>query len=241
MLHGHEEVGADNWLAKLINLARIRHIMRVGDFQQRAISFQDLIGDIWSRLHEIQVGFLLQTLLDDLHVQQSEEAAAKTKPEGLAALGGEVERRIVDRQFLQRISQLFKVVPFGGRESAVDHPQRSFVARQRRRQRVARTDDRVADVHLLDIFNVADQIPHLTGDQFVAGPPLGDKLAQFQNLVSRAGLQEADFLAAFDRAIDQPDIGDGPAVAIVVAVKNHGAEDSLWIASGRRHSLDDCC
>ena len=91
----------------------------------------DLVGHVRRRLHQVDVRFLLQTLLDDFHVQQAEEAAAKSEAQRLAGLRLELETGIVDRQSFQRFTQFGKVLAVGRIESAVDHPLRLLVAGQR--------------------------------------------------------------------------------------------------------------
>ena len=92
---------------------------------------------------------------------------------------------------------------------------------------------------LLDILDVADEIAHLTGGELLAGAALRDELADFEDLVGRGGLEEADLLPLLDRAVDDPHIGDGATVAVVVAVEDHRAEDCGGIPSRRRDPLDD--
>ena len=131
------------------------------------------------------------------------------------------------------------MLSLGRIESAVDHPLRTLVAGQRGSDCVARTDNGVADVHLLDILDVADQITNLPGHEFLAGPALRHKLANLQHLMRGACFEKAHLLPAFDRAVYQANIRDGPAVAVVVAVKDHGAKHTIRIAGGGRHTLDD--
>ena len=56
-----------------------------------AVGLQDLVGDGRRGLDDLDVELALEPLLDDLHVQQAEEAAAEAEAERVAALGLEGE------------------------------------------------------------------------------------------------------------------------------------------------------
>ena len=69
---------------------------------------------------EVEVVLALEALLDDLHVEQAEEAAAEAEAERLRGLGLVGERRVVELQLLERVAQLLVVVGVG-REEAGEH------------------------------------------------------------------------------------------------------------------------
>ena len=239
LLDRHEEVGPHDRLEKLVDLPGVGHILRVGDVDRLAGRLLDPVGDVGRGLDKVEVVLLLQPLLDDLHVEEPKEATAEAEAEGLAALRGVFERGIVDRQLFQRVAEFFEVLPFARIEAAVNHPLRRLVARHGCSGMVTRDRHGVADVHLLDVLDVAHQVAHLARRERLAGPPLRDELAEFEHLVGCARLQEADFLPLGDRAVDEPHVGDRAAVAVVVAVKDQRPQGRVGIALGGWNPLDD--
>ena len=91
----------------------------------------NLVRDVRRGLHQIDIGILLEPLLDDFHVQQAQEAAAEAEAERVARFGLEFEAGIVDRELVERFAQLLEVLAVRRIEAAEDHPLRLFVAGQR--------------------------------------------------------------------------------------------------------------
>ncbi len=77
-----DELHLGNRLAKLLNVSGIRNLLRVVDVNDLAVTLQDLISYVRCGLDQIDIRFLLQSLLDDFHMQHAEEAAAKTESQG---------------------------------------------------------------------------------------------------------------------------------------------------------------
>ncbi len=126
---GQDEVDAHDRLAKLVDVPRVGHFLRPVDFQLLALLGRDLVGHVGCGLHQVDVGFLLQPLLDDLHVQQPEETAAESESQRVAGLRLEIEARIIDRESFQRLAQFGEVLAVGRIQAAVDHPLRASCSR----------------------------------------------------------------------------------------------------------------
>ena len=97
------------WRNSSISPASGTFLRRV-DLERLAGRGDDLVGDVRRRLHQVDVGLLLEPLLHDLHVQQAQEAAAKAEAQGVARLRLEVEAGVVDRQLVERVAQLLEVL-----------------------------------------------------------------------------------------------------------------------------------
>ena len=70
----------------------------------------DVVTHVGHGGDDIHVELTVEALLHNLHVQQSEEAAAKAESEGNRRLRREGQRGIVELQFLQRRAQVFVVL-----------------------------------------------------------------------------------------------------------------------------------
>ena len=95
------EVDAHDRLAKFFDLARVGHSCGLWISQLFAALGHDFVGHVRRGLHQVDVGFLFEPLLDDFHVQQAEEAAAKAEAQGVAGFRFELEAGIVDRQLVR--------------------------------------------------------------------------------------------------------------------------------------------
>ncbi len=87
---------------------------------------------------QIQFVLALQALLDDLHVQQAEEAAAKAESQGNRAFRLEEEGGIVEAQLFERVAQQGVLMGVDRVEAGEDHGLDVFESGQRGRGRGGR-------------------------------------------------------------------------------------------------------
>ena len=64
------------------------------------------ILDARNRRDELQLEFATESLLHDLHVEESEKAAAKAKPESGGRFRLILKRCVVELKLLERVTQL---------------------------------------------------------------------------------------------------------------------------------------
>ncbi len=178
-------------------------------------------------------------MLNDLHVEQSEEAAAEAEAQGVARLRLEFETWIVDVKLRERVAQLLEVLPIRRIETAINHALRWPIAGQGFGRLVAGGRHRVANVNVADRLDIADQITDLPGLKLAARASLRNELAAFEQLERAARLEEPDLLSLFERAVHYPHVRDRPAVFVVMRVEHHGLQRRLGVARRRRNSLDD--
>src|SRR5207248_3137050 len=106
---------------------------------------EDLVGDGGGGLDDLDTTLAFEALLDDVHVQEAEEAAAKAEAESLGVDGHEREGGVVEGEFLHGLAEAFEVVlgrapgaapptvliaDGGGVEITEDHLHRGLVARK---------------------------------------------------------------------------------------------------------------
>ena len=82
--------------------AGVRHVDRVVHLDRLAAVLHDVVNDARISRDDLHVVLAADALLDDLHVQQAEEAAAKAEPERERTLRGIDERRVVQPQTAER-------------------------------------------------------------------------------------------------------------------------------------------
>ena len=71
-----------------------------------AVGERDLVLHVGGRGEQVEVVLALQPLAHDVHVQQTEEAAAKAEAQRLAGLGLIGQRGVVQRQLLERVAEV---------------------------------------------------------------------------------------------------------------------------------------
>ena len=115
-------------------VVQLDHLRRRSFFEWRRC---DLVDHRRRGGDEVEVIFAGQPLLDDLEVEQAEEAAAEAEAERRAGLHLEAERGVVEAQLVEAVAELLEV---GGvdREQAAEHHRLDFLeAGQRLARRAA--------------------------------------------------------------------------------------------------------
>ena len=96
----------DDGFTDFIDTPQVWHLRRVIHLDHVAIAQLHLINHAGRCCDQVLIELAFQALLHDLHVQQSQETAAKTKTQGLAHLRFIAQRRVVEFELFQRISEL---------------------------------------------------------------------------------------------------------------------------------------
>ena len=232
------EIDPHDRLAKFLDLALIGHLLRRVDLDLFAVVERDLVRHVRRGLHQVDVGVLLQPLLDDLHVQQAQKAAAESEAQRVACLRLELEAGIVDRELFQGIAELLEILAVRRIEPAEHHPLRLLVTGQCGSRLAVGDAHRIADVNVSQRLDVANDVADLAGREFLAPHATRRELAQLDHLVRGAGLQKLDLLPLADCAVHHPDVGHRAAILVVHRVEHHRLQRSVGIAGGRRHALD---
>src|SRR5262249_13171163 len=74
-----KDISLHNWLADFFDHARIREVRRIVNEQSLTPRRHDLIDHTWGSGDDIHVVLAPESFLNDFHVQQAKEAAAKTE------------------------------------------------------------------------------------------------------------------------------------------------------------------
>src|SRR5205085_6506370 len=167
---------------------------------------------------EVEVVFAGQPLLDDLEVEEAEEAAAEAEAQGGAGLHLEAERGVVEAQLVQRVAELLEVVGVDREEAAEDHRLDELEPGQRCGRGALRIGDGIADAGLGDFLDLRGDEADLAGAELLQLLDLGAEAADAVDEVGGAGGHEADLLAALQAAVDHPDEDDHAEIGVVPAV-----------------------
>ncbi len=175
--------------------------------------------------------------MHDLHVQEPEEAAAEAEAQRDRRLRFEVERRIVERELLERIAQFRDLDPFVGIEPAVDHRNDRLVARERFGGGIVGERDRVADVEVAERLDVGDHVADVAD---VERPRLAHvrlEHADLGRLVDASMRHRHEARAGFELAVDDAHVRDDAAIGIELRIEDQPAQ--LVLASPWRRDPGD--
>ena len=134
-----------------------------------AVRQRHLVLHARHRRQQLEVVLALEPLADDVHVQQAEEPAAEPEPERVRGLRLPAERRVVQRQLLERVAQIGVVVGFDREQAAEHHRLDLAVAGERLGRRIGLGRQRVPDAQLGHVLDPGDQEPDLAGVERVRG------------------------------------------------------------------------
>ena len=177
-------------------------LRRVVDLEHLPVGRRHAIQHARRGRHEIHVELALEPLLDDLHVQQSEEAAAESKSERRRRFGLEEKRRVVQPQLLERFAQLGVLMALDRIQAREDHRLQLFEAGKRFGRRPVRFGDRVADLGVADGLDVRDDEADFARPELVDGLRLRRKDAELIDLVVLPLRHQADLRALAQRAVE---------------------------------------
>ena len=110
-----------------------------------AVGQRDAVDDRGRGGDEIEIELALQPLLDDLQMQQAEEAAAEAEAERGRGLGLVGEAGVVEAQLAQAVAQVLELGGVDREQAAEHHRLRRLEARQRLGGGLALVGDGVAD------------------------------------------------------------------------------------------------
>ncbi len=104
-----------------VGVGQVGGVVELDDLRRLVFECEvDFVDDAGRGGDEVEVVFAGQPLLDDLEVEQAEEAAAEAEAERGAGLHLEAERGVVEAQLVEAVAELLEV---GGvdREEAAEH------------------------------------------------------------------------------------------------------------------------
>ena len=237
-LIGDQDEGPHHRLADFQDGSRVRHVGRVINFKFLPVGQADLIDHAGVGGDNVHVILPAQTLHDDLHVQQPEEAAAESEAQRRAALLLEAERAVIDLELAHRQLEMLKVIAAHRIDATEDHRLDLLEARQRLLRHARGFHDRVADLHLRGALQIGHHIAHVARLQQVRLPLLRCEDAHLLHLVAVIGGVHRDVRPALQRSAHHAHIHDHATIGIEHTVKHRGPQQPVLRHHRRRHPGD---
>src|SRR6185369_1435356 len=182
---------------------------------------------------EVEVIFAGQALLDDLEVEEAEEAAAEAEAEGGAGLHLEGEGGVVEAKLVEAVAELLEVVGVDREEAAENDRLDLLEAGERTGGGALGIGDGVADAGLGDFLDLRGDEADLAGAELGQLLDLGAEDADAVDEVGGASGHELDLGALADAAVDDADEDDNAEIGVVPAVDEHGLQGRGCVALGR--------
>ena len=99
----HDYRGLNEWLLNMINGSRVRQVGRIIHRYHFPVSLKYVINNTWSGCYKLQIILTLQTLLNNVHVKQAQEATTIAKAKGNGGLWLKNQGSIVKLELFQGI------------------------------------------------------------------------------------------------------------------------------------------
>ena len=105
----------------MIDILELGELVGALDGNDRPVGFMDPVDDRRGGGDQLQAEFPLQPFLDDFHVQEAEETAAKTESEGNRGFRLVGEGGVIQVEFCQGVPKLFVLGRINGIKPGKDH------------------------------------------------------------------------------------------------------------------------
>ena len=198
----------------------------------------DAVDHAGGRGDQIKVVFAGQAFLDDLEMEQAEEAAAEAEAERCAAFGFEAEAGVVEAQAADGFAQLFEVGRVHREQPAEHHRLDHLEPGERLQRAVLDRGDRVPDLGLGDFLDLRGDEADFAGAELGQLLQLGGEAAGAVDQVFGAAGHEFDREALLDHPVDHADEDDDAEVGIVPAIDQHRFQRRIAVALGGRDAGD---
>ena len=246
----HIKMHGNDGFADFLDAAGIRNLGRILDFQHLTAGHGHFIDHAGCGGDQVLVELALQTLLHDLHMQQPQKAAAKTKAQRLADFGLVMQRGVVELELFQRIAQRFVLAGFRRVEARKDLRLDFLETGQRLGGGKSRTAGTrldhghgVADLGGLQLLDAGDHKTDFAGFERLARLGVRRENAELLGVVKRLSGHQLDAIALGQTPVHHAHQHDHAHIGVVPAVDDHGAQRAVGLALGRRnagdHSFED--
>ena len=217
----------------------VGHLGRAVDLDPLAADHLDEVADVGGRRQQLEVVLALEPLAHDLHVEEPEEAAAEAEAERLRVLRLVGERRVVERQLVERVAEVLEAVGVDREEAAEDHRLDLAIALERAGRGPLRGGQRVADPQLRHVLDPCDHVSHLARLHPCDRRHHRAEEADVVDVRLGAVLHRQDPLALAKGAVEHAHVGDHAAVLVELRVEDQRPGSGPGLARGRRDAGDD--
>ncbi len=234
-----EDLRRNHGLLHVVDVGRIGQISGVVDVQLGTVGLDHVVDHRGRGGNQIQIELALQALLNDLHVQQTQEARAEAEAQRHRGLRLKGQRGVVELELIQRVAQILIIRAIGGVDAAVDHGLHLLVARQHFGGRAVGGGDGIAHAGICDLLDGRADVAHVAGQQFAHRHQLARaEITHLGHVKLHARGHHADAVAHLDPALHHADEGERALVVVVDAVEDQRAQGEALVTLGCGDELD---
>ena len=187
---------------------------------------------------QIQIELALQALLDHFHMQQAQKAHAEAEAERMGLLRLPDERRVVERQLLERLFERLVLVGINGKQARVYHGLGLAVTRQGLVDAALGQRERIAHLHLGKVLQAGDQVADLAHAELRQRLLGGMARSHLFGQDDLAAGHELELLALAHGAIHHAHKRHDAAVRIEVAIEDKRAQGRIGVTLRRGDVVD---
>ena len=217
---------------------RGRQFGRIVQCEDRAVGLQHLVDDGRRRADQVEVVLALQTLLDDVHVQQAEKAAAKAESHRLGALRLEMQCRVVELELVEGLAQRRIVLGIDRKQAGKDARLDFLESRQRMRGGIGIEGQGVADRRAMDFLDRRCDPAHFAAAELVLDQALGREHADLIDFVPASGRHHQDLVLRLDLALHDAHQRNDAEVVVEPRIDDQGLQ-LVGIPRPRRRNAGD--
>ena len=163
-------------------------------------------------------------------MQQAQESAAETEAQGQRTFGFIYERGIVQLEFLQDGTQFLELRRVHRVHAREHHRLHLLEPGDSRAARAVGVGDGIAHLYLHGAFDARDDVSHIAAGDLAGGVQLEFQGTHLFSIVLHAGVEEFDFVARPNRAVQDLEIGDDAAEGIEDRVENQRLQGGVGIS-----------
>ena len=222
----------------MVNHRRVGHTTGVVHLLHIALLIIYMVGHVRYRSNHIHVKLTVQTLLHNLHVEQSEETATETKTQSQWRLRLESQRRIIQLQLFQRRAKIFKIFRLNRVHSGKHHrlhllkPGNSLVTR------TGNMCNGISHLHLFGSFDTGNYISYIPRTKFVTRHHIHFQHPYFIGIILFSRIEKLHLVALANRAVFNLEISYNSTERVEYRVENQSLQRRLFIPFGMRNTFN---
>ena len=162
----------DKRLVDMINQSRVRQASRIMYLDLLPFLCMHDIRNVRYSSYHIHIELTIQTLLNNLHMQQAQETATEPKTQRGGTLRLESQGSVVQLQFLQWRTKVLEILAINWIDTGEDHRLHLLKTGDRVFSRARHMSDRITDTHLPGRLDTGNDISYVSRPDLLTGAPI---------------------------------------------------------------------
>ena len=233
------DTDADIRFFHIVNAGRTRQVAGVVDLLHRSIRLVNTIDYAGRCGDQIEIKFPFQPLLDDFHVQKSQETAAEAVSQSLTGFRIVGQGRIVELEFFEGILEVLILGTVCRINPAKDHGHNRTVTGQRFRRRIGIIRDGITHPGIMNVLDGRGDIADIPCLQLLQRFIIRRSGADFHHLKSGPGVHHPDRHAGPYRPGNNSHKADRTPVIVIERIENQCLKRCIRISLRCRHGPDN--